>query len=105
MPMNDNLTPAPNLTLLGNRVLVKPSDADAVTSGGIHIPETSRRGLPRGTVVACGPGKGLDSGTVLPMPVKAGDVVLFERHAGTEVEIDGSKHLVMDAGAIIAVLG
>lgn len=104
MPINDT-TPTPNLKLLGNRVLVKPSDADAVTSGGIHIPETSRRGLPRGTVVAVGAGKVLDSGAVLPIPVKAGDVVLFERHAGGEVEIDGAKYLVMDAGAVIAVLG
>lgn len=91
------------LTPLGNRVIVKVEEAAKETKGGIILPDTAQEKPKRGTVVAAGPGKheGLGSGDPV-MHVKAGDVVLFAKYAGSEVEIDGEKLLIVDQDEILA---
>lgn len=77
-----------NLKPLHDRVLVKRLEEEEVTKGGIIIPDTAKEKPIKGEVVAAGPGKTSDDGKTLSMSVKAGDKVLFNKYAGTEVKID-----------------
>ncbi len=89
---------------LGNRVLVKRSSAQT-TRGGIIIPDSAKEKPKQGEVVAVGPGKMDDKGTVHPMQVKVGDKVLFGAYAGSEVKIeDADEHLIMSQEDILGVL-
>jgi chaperonin GroES len=93
-----------NLKPLHDRVLVKRLEEEEVTRGGIIIPDTAKEKPIKGQVVAAGPGKTGDDGKVVPMSVKAGDSVLFNKYAGTEVKIDGVEHLVMREDDILAII-
>ncbi len=93
-----------NLKPLHDRVLVKRLEEEEVTKGGIIIPDTAKEKPIKGKVVAAGPGKTSDEGKVIPMSVKAGDNVLFNKYAGTEVKIDGVEHLVMREDDILAII-
>jgi len=93
-----------NLKPLHDRVLVKRLEEEEVTKGGIIIPDTAKEKPIKGTVVAAGPGKSSDDGKVIAMSVKAGDSVLFNKYAGTEVKIDGVEHLVMREDDILAII-
>ena len=93
-----------NLKPLHDRVLVKRLEEEEVTKGGIIIPDTAKEKPIKGTIVAAGPGKSSDEGKVIAMSVKAGDNVLFNKYAGTEVKIDGVEHLVMREDDILAII-
>jgi chaperonin GroES len=81
--------------LLGDNVLVKLEDAKEVKVGGIIIPDTAKEKPQEGTVVLVGPGKTTKSGQIIPMNVKEGEVVLFEKYAGKEVKIDDQKYIII----------
>ena len=84
---------------LHDRVIILPMEADKVTKGGILIPDTAVEKPMKGTVAFCGEGiKGE------PMSVKVGDLVLYGRHAGLEVEIEEKKYLLMREGDILAII-
>lgn len=89
---------------LGDKVLVKRIDAEAVTAGGIVLPDTAKEKPKRGRVQAVGDGKLLDSGERAKLQVKKNDEVLFTSYAGTEIKIDGEEFLIMDESDILAVL-
>lgn len=93
-----------NLKPLNDRVLVKRLESEEKTAGGLYIPDTAKEKPSRGEVVAVGPGKYTDDGKLIPMAVKAGDTVLFNKYAGTEVKLDGVEHLVMREDDILAVI-
>lgn len=93
-----------NLKPLHDRVLVKRLEEEEVTKGGIIIPDTAKEKPIKGKVVAAGPGKTTDEGKSVPMSVKNGDSVLFNKYAGTEVKIDGVEHLVMREDDILAII-
>jgi chaperonin GroES len=93
-----------NLKPLHDRVLVKRLEEEEVTKGGIIIPDTAKEKPIKGEVVAVGPGKIADDGKTIPMSVKAGDKILFNKYAGTEVKIDGVEHLVMREDDILAII-
>ncbi len=93
-----------NLKPLHDRVLVKRLEEEEVTKGGIIIPDTAKEKPIKGKVVAAGPGKTSDDGKNIAMAVKAGDQVLFNKYAGTEVKIDGVEHLVMREDDILAII-
>jgi chaperonin GroES len=93
-----------NLKPLHDRVLVKRLEEEEITKGGIIIPDTAKEKPIKGEVVAVGPGKVADDGKTIPMSVKAGDKVLFNKYAGTEVKIDGVEHLVMREDDILAII-
>ena len=80
---------------LNDRVLVKRLESEEKTAGGLFIPDTAKEKPSRGEVVAVGPGKCDESGKRIAMSVKAGDNVLFNKYAGTEIKLDGVEHLVM----------
>ncbi|MBR4741400.1 MAG: co-chaperone GroES [Desulfovibrio sp.] len=89
---------------LNDRVLVKRLESEEKTSGGLYIPDTAKEKPSKGEVIAVGPGKLNDNGTRVELAVKAGDQVLFNNYAGTEVKIDGVDHLVMREEDILAVI-
>ncbi|MEW5774959.1 MAG: co-chaperone GroES [Thermodesulfobacteriota bacterium] len=89
---------------LNDRVLVKRLESEEKTAGGIIIPDTAKEKPMRGEVVAAGPGKTGDDGKAVKMTVKKGDIVLFNKYAGTEVKIDGAEHLMMREDDILAII-
>ena len=89
---------------LNDRVLVKRLESEEKTAGGLYIPDTVKEKPSRGKVVAAGPGKLADDGKRTALAVKAGDLVLFNKYAGTEISIDGEEHLVMREDDILAII-
>ena len=89
---------------LNDRVLVKRLESEERTASGLYIPDTAKEKPSKGEVVAVGPGKHADDGKLVPMTVKVGDMVLFNKYAGTEVKIDGAEHLVMREDDILAII-
>ncbi len=89
---------------LNDRVLVKRLESEERTAGGLYIPDTAKEKPSKGEVVAVGPGKVADNGQRVAMDVKAGDAVLFNKYAGTEVKIDGTEYLVMREDDILAII-
>ena len=89
-----------NIKPLADRVLVKPAPAEEKTIGGIIIPDTAKEKPLQGKVVATGNGTKDEE-----MVVKEGDTVLYGKYAGTELEYDGKKYLVMRQSDILAILG
>lgn len=89
---------------LGDKVLLKRIEAEAVTAGGIVLPETAKEKPKRGRVQAVGDGKLLDTGERSRLQVKKGDEVLFTSYAGTEIKIDGEEFIIMDESDILAIL-
>lgn len=89
---------------LEDRVLVKPIEQDTKTESGIYLPETAKERPMKGEVVAVGPGKRLDNGTLAKPSVKSGDTVVFGKYAGSEIEIKGVKHLIMRETELLGVM-
>lgn len=91
--------------LFDDRVLVKPNAAEEKSAGGIIIPDTAKEKPQKGTVVAVGKGKYADqTGTLIPMHVKAGDVIMYGKYGGTEISIEGEDYLIMRASDILIKL-
>jgi len=89
---------------LHDRVVVRRIDADQKTAGGIIIPETAQEKPMQGEIVAVGPGSRDETGKVVALDVKAGDVVIFGKWSGTEVKIDGEDLLIMKESDIMGVV-
>ncbi|NVO09986.1 MAG: co-chaperone GroES [Bacteroidales bacterium] len=84
---------------LADRVLVEPMAAEEKTASGIYIPDTAKEKPQKGTVIAVGPGT-----KDVTMEVKVGDVVLYGKYAGTEINVDGKDYLMMKQSDILAVV-
>ena len=89
-----------NIKPLADRVLVVPAPAEEKTIGGIIIPDTAKEKPLKGEVVAVGNGTKDEE-----MIVKVGDTVLYSKYAGTELELEGNKYLIMRQSDILAILG
>lgn len=89
---------------LHDRVLVKRSEEEKKTPGGIVIPDNAAEKPIQGKVIAVGNGKALENGEFRPLDVKAGDKILFGKYSGTEVKLDGEEYVVMREDDIMAVL-
>ncbi len=92
-----------NIRPLRDRIVVRRQD-ERTTAGGIVIPDTATEKPMIGVVVAVGPGKTLDNGSVMEPVLKAGEKVLFGKYAGTEVEIAGETLVVMREDDIMGVV-
>jgi chaperonin GroES len=90
------------LSPLGDRIVVRPIEREEVTKGGIILPDTAKEKPQEGEIVAVGPGKLTDDGTRIAMDVKVGDKVIYAKYAGTEVEIDDEKLMIMRESDIMA---
>ena len=89
---------------LEDRVVVKRLEQEEKTSGGIFLPETAKEKPQQGEIIAVGPGKLLDSGERGKMSVSKGDIVIFAKYGGTEVEVDGEDLLIMRESDLLAVM-
>ena len=90
---------------LHEKVVVERMDAETKSSGGILIPDSAKEKPMRGTVIAVGPGRVLESGEVKALDVKKGDKVLFGGYAGSEVKLEGKDYLIVNESEIYAVIG
>ncbi|MEZ6088453.1 MAG: co-chaperone GroES [Pirellulaceae bacterium] len=91
-----------NIRPLDDRVVVQPASAEETTAGGIVLPDSAQEKPQRGTVVAVGPGKLLDSGSRGELSVAVGDVVIYGRYGGSEVEVDGEELKILRESDILA---
>ena len=89
-----------NIRPLADRVLVIPAPAEERTIGGIIIPDTAKEKPLKGDVVAVGNGTKDEE-----MIVKVGDTILYGKYAGTELELEGTKYLIMRQSDILAIVG
>jgi chaperonin GroES len=89
---------------LEDRVVVEPKQAEDRTASGIILPDTAQEKPQEATIVAVGPGKASDSGTIVKMTVKVGDSILYGKYSGTEVTVDGKEYLIMRESDILAIL-
>lgn len=88
---------------LGDRVLIRPSEEEEVTSAGIVLPDTARKKPQEGEVLAVGSGRMLDSGERAPISVKVGDTVIYSKYAGTELKVGGKDLMIIDEDSILVV--
>ena len=88
-----------NIKPLADRVLIEPAPAETKTIGGIIIPDTAKEKPLQGTIVAAGKGTKDEE-----MELKVGDHVLYGKYAGTELEFEGKKYLIMRQSDVVAVL-
>lgn len=89
---------------LQDRVLVKRVEEEQVSRGGIIIPDTAKEKPIKGRVVAAGNGRVLGNGDKRSLTVKADDIVLFSKYAGTDVKIEGEEYLIMREDDILGVI-
>jgi len=89
---------------LGDKVVVKRTEAEESTAGGIVLPEAAQEKPQEGRVLSVGNGKMLEDGTRGNLQVNEGDRVLFSSYAGSEIEIDGGRLLIMSESDILAII-
>ncbi len=90
---------------LGDRVVIKPLEAEAKTKGGILLPDTAKEKPQEGKVVAVGKGKVLENGNVAAPEVKVGDKVLYGKYSGNEITTkEGEELLIMREDDILAII-
>ena len=93
-----------NIRPLQDRVVVRRTEEETKSAGGIVLPGSATEKPFQGEVLAVGPGKKLDSGSVQPVDLKAGDKVLFGQYAGNTVKIDGEELLIMNESEVFGVV-
>jgi chaperonin GroES len=89
---------------LQDRIIVKRVDEEETTKGGIIIPDTAKEKPQEGKVIAVGKGKANEDGKLQPLDVKKGDKVLFSKYAGTEINIEGTEHLIIREDDVLGVV-
>lgn len=89
---------------LGSRIVVEPIEQEEKTVAGIYLPDTAKEKPMKGSVIAVGQGDRDDDGNRIPMDVKTGDIVLFNKYSGTEIKIDEKKILVMKESDVLAII-
>ncbi len=89
---------------LDDRVVIKQSDAQEKTTGGIILPDTAKEKPQIGKVIATGPGKLLDDGKRSKMSVKKKDDVIYAKYIGSDVEIEGEKYVILKESDILGIV-
>ena len=93
-----------NLKPLEDRIVVRPKEAEETTVSGIVIPDTAKEKPQQGDVLAVGPGRRSEqTGQVIPLDVKVGDVVVYSKYGGTEITVDGEDLLILNGRDVLAV--
>jgi chaperonin GroES len=93
-----------NLRPLDDRVVIKQSEAEEKTAGGIFLPDAAKEKPQIGKIIAIGPGKLLDDGKRSKMSVKKNDKVIYGKYIGNEVEIDGDKYVVLRESELLGIV-
>lgn len=89
---------------LDDRVLVKPSDPEEKTASGLYLPQGAKEKPQQGTVVATGPGRLLKDGKRAPVSVRKGETVVYGKYSGSEIEIKGVKHVILEESDLLGVI-
>ena len=89
---------------LGSRVVVKALEREEITKSGIVLPDTAKEKPQEGKVLAVGPGDRDEDGKRIPVELKEGDRVLFQKYAGTEFKLDGEELLILSEKDILAIV-
>ncbi|MDE2126861.1 MAG: co-chaperone GroES [Armatimonadetes bacterium] len=89
---------------LRDKVVVKPSEEEDKTSGGIFLPDSAKKKPQEGKVVAVGTGRVLDDGKVKKISVKKGDTVIYSKYGGTEITVEGEDLVLLDEDQIFAIV-
>ena len=89
---------------LGARVVVKALEREEITKSGIVLPDTAKEKPQEGRIMAVGPGDRDEDGKRIPVELKEGDRVLFQKYAGTEFKLDGEELLILSEKDVLAVL-
>jgi chaperonin GroES len=85
-------------------VIVKQSEAEERTKSGIVLPDTAKEKPTKGKVIAVGPGKTDDKGRPMELGLRVGDTVYYGKYTGTDVEIDGTKYVILRENDVLGVL-
>lgn len=88
---------------VGDRIIVEVKKDEDANIGGIYVASSAKKKPTEGTVVAVGRGKYSDDGKLLPMTVAKGDKIIYDKYAGTDVEYDGNKYLVLREQDVLAI--
>jgi chaperonin GroES len=88
---------------LGDKVVVKPSEAEDKSAGGIILPDAAKQKPQEGTIIAVGNGRTLDNGERRPLSVKVGDTVVYSKYGGTEFKLEGETVMILDEDQIYAI--
>ena len=89
---------------LDDGVVIKQSDAEEKTAGGIFLPDAAKEKPQIGKIIAAGPGKMLDNGKRAKMSVKKNDKVLYAKYSGNDIEIDGEKYVILRESDILGIV-
>jgi chaperonin GroES len=89
---------------LGDRIVVKTVEAETTTAGGILLPDTAKEKPQTAEVIAVGPGKTLDNGTIAPMEVKVGDKVVYGKYSGTEIKVGAEEVIILRQDDILGIV-
>lgn len=89
---------------LGDRILVKRLEEEAKTKGGIIIPETAKEKPQQGKIVAVGNGRTTEDGKVIPLNVKVGEKILFQKYSGSDIKIEGDEYLILREEEILGII-
>jgi len=90
---------------LHDRILVKRSNEEERSKGGIIIPDTAKEKPIQGEVIAVGQGRVSEDGKVRPLALKVGDTILFGKYAGTEIKFENQEYLMMREDDVLGVIG
>ncbi|CAF23903.1 MULTISPECIES: co-chaperone GroES [Candidatus Protochlamydia] len=104
MTQTQTVSQITKLKPLGNRVLVRRLAAEEKLKGGIILPDTAKKKQEQAEVIAIGTGKKDKNGTLVPMPVKIGDVILMEKYSGQEITLNDEELVILRADDIIAIV-
>ena len=88
-----------------DRILIKPLEQALKTDSGLYLPESAKERPVQGKVVAVGPGKRMENGKLAEMSIKKGNVVVYGKYAGSEIEIKGHEHLILRESEVLGIVG
>lgn len=87
-----------------DRVIVAPDEPESKSKGGIIMPDVAKEKPAKGTIVAVGPGRTLENGSLIPLPFTDGMRVMFRRYGGADFEMDGKTYRILERADVLAVL-
>lgn len=89
---------------LADRILIKRIEEDNKTPGGIIIPDNAKEKPMHAKVIAVGPGKLSQDGTIRPLQIKEGDTVLFSKYSGTDISLEGDEYLILKEDDVLGII-
>jgi chaperonin GroES len=96
---------AVKLQPLADRLVVKPTQKEEMTKGGIYLPDTAKEKPQEGEVVAVGPGRMTDEGKRIAMELQVGDKVIYSKYGGSEIKVDDVEMIILRESDILAKKG